>query len=153
MWRALVLLALCASQGGHTPAADPAPPPPVTAVKLVETFITNEALADEKYVGKEVEITGKLSRIYRPDKGTSRGYVLEFEIGDAGKGVRYDLNLLVHFDESDRAALAKLKLGQNVRVRGECSRRIIYQLEPRNPAKCYSEVEVRKALLVPDIAQ
>ena len=152
MGRAIFLVVVCLLTHPAS-AADPAPAPKVTAVKLVETFMTNEALADESYSGKEVEITGKVARIYRPDHGDNPPedkYVLEFEVGDAGKGVRYDLYLLVFFDEKCRAELAKLKPGQTIRVRGECSQRGIWQLEPRNPAKHHSEVVVRKTQLVLD---
>ena len=137
-------------------AGDPVAVPKVTASKLVEAFMTNEAFADESYSTREIEITGKVARIYKPDHGTANVgtggdmYVLEFDVGDVGKGSKYDLSLLIFFKEKDRAELAKLRPGQSIGVRWKCSRRVIYQLSPPNPMKHYSEVELRNTRLILD---
>jgi hypothetical protein len=160
MWRASVVIGVVVVLTAPIPAADPAAVPKVTAVKLVETYRTNEAFADENYAGKQIEVTGKVARIsrsphYSKAKGTGEGmYLLEFEVEGAGKDAKLQVELLMFFDEKDRAALAKLKPGQTIQVRGECrDSRVRWAASPPDRLTEYSEVHVRKCALVENKTQ
>jgi tRNA_anti-like len=149
MRRAILVTGLAVLVAGGARAKDPAAK--ATPAELVEAFLTNEAYADETYVDKEVELTGKVVRVSR-SKGTGRDggrmYVLELDAGKAGRTEREDLDLLFYFDESDRAQLARLKAGQTVVVRGTCGRRLTWPAEARNKDKDYSQVRVLDCRLV-----
>ncbi len=74
--------------------------------------------ADEYYVGKEVELTGKVVRIsrskYAAAENAGQDYVLELDQEKAGRGHRADVDLLLFFSKADRPKLAMLKPGETV---------------------------------------
>jgi hypothetical protein len=133
-------------------AVAPLPESKLTAARLVEVFLINEAYADEHYVNKEVELTGKVARVshskYSSPNRKAVEYVLELDLEGAGKGRTDDVELLIFFDEKDRAQLAKLKPGQTVVVRGQCGRRIVWSAEARKRDRDYSQVHLRDCTLV-----
>lgn len=73
-----------------------------------KTFLENEALADETFTGRMVEVTGKLMRVQREGGG--------YAVLLSPKTVP----LLFGFDRSARSRLAKLKAGESVTIRGVC---------------------------------
>ena len=79
-----------------------------TAVKIRETFLENEALADVTYTSRMVTVTGTVQRIQR-DEG---GYVVEV----SSKPVP----LLFSFEYTTRHRLARLKKGEEVTIQGIC---------------------------------
>jgi hypothetical protein len=104
------------------PAKEKAKPAAVPAGEVARTYLTNAALADERFTGKPVVVSGKLIRI-------QRGGIL---VVDEKKKVVYDLVmsagvlvddtnplLLFAFTEDDRAELAKLEPGQILSVEGK----------------------------------
>jgi hypothetical protein len=113
----------------HPPAQPPEvqqpDPDAVSAAVLGYAYQTNEALADQKYTGRRVRITGRLLRIERArlQDGTPI-YQLEM-----GSGERFDPNtgrmvvladplLRFTFPLSARDRLAPLNKGQKVTVEG-----------------------------------
>jgi hypothetical protein len=96
----------------------------VTAETIGNAYQTNAALADERFTGQRVTVTGKMLRI--------RGARLGQFIGSTGPGARiYYLEMTVpsgphpplllrfQFTKDSRNQLAKLKVGQQVSVEGE----------------------------------
>ena len=153
MWRASVLACAGLLLAGRPGAAAPVPEAKLTAARLAEAFLTNEAYADEHYVGKQVEMAGKVVRVSRskygpPAEAGREEYALGLDLEGAGKGAKTDLELLLFFDAKARAQLAQLKVGQRVVVRGHCDRRIIWSAEARNRERDYSEVHLRDCSLV-----
>jgi len=149
---AIVLAGVGLLLAGHSGAAPAPSEAKLTAARLVETFLTNEAYADEHYVGKEIEFTGKVARVSRSKSPASNGmgveYVLELDLEGAGKGRTVDLDLLIVFGEEDRAQLARLKPGQVVVVRGKCGRRIVWSAEVQKRERDYSQVHLSDCTLV-----
>ena len=153
MSRILVLASAFVLLFGRAPAADPAPVQKVSAVKLVEAFMTNEAYADENFVDKQVELTGKVARISRSKYGgTSRGesapYILELDLGGAESGKKIDLDLLISFEPKQRAQLAKLKPGDAIIIRGECGKRFVWSAKEGSRDKDYSQVWLKNCTFV-----
>ena len=105
--------------------------PTVSVDELVRVYRTNAALADERFRAKFVIVTGKLAEIKRgglmpSPKGDKQTYHLWMKASDgAAVGFR--------FTEDDRAALAKLVVGEEVRVKGkadgELSKNILHLFE------------------------
>jgi hypothetical protein len=152
MRRLLVLVGGFVLAGGIGPAADPADPPKVTAAQLVEAFLTNEAAADEQYVGKPVDVTGKVVRVSRSNwadgPAGEPGYALVLDQEKAGRGGPVELDVLFLFAAADRPALAKLKPGDVVTVRGECGSRAVWAAEVGKGGKDYSLVRVKGCRLI-----
>jgi RNA polymerase sigma factor (sigma-70 family) len=108
------------------PAAQPKPAPEarpgpaaVPASEIAHTYRTNEALADERFTGVPVVVTGKMIRVERSGilltpKGEKRVYILLMSAGDPSHSL-----LSFRFTEDDRAELAKLKEGRVVWVQGK----------------------------------
>jgi hypothetical protein len=151
MWRAITAAGLSLLVAGGGARAGDAEVK-LTPAELVEAFLTNEAYADENYVGKELEITGKVVRVSRaktpPDPEGGQLYLLELDQEKAGRREKVDLDLMLVFGERDRAQLAKLKPGQTVVARGRCSSRAIWSAEARNKDKDYSQIYLRDCRLV-----
>jgi hypothetical protein len=91
--------------------------PTVSVDELVRIHRTNEALADERFRLKPVIVTGKLDSV-------KRGGLLAGKTGDKAKQVYHlwmkaadGTSVGFRFTEDDRAALAKLVVGAEVRVR------------------------------------
>lgn len=96
----------------------------LTAGKIAQYFATNEAFADENYVGRKLEVAGKVARISsntRSNKPSDR-YVLELDQDTLGSTNKVDVQLEFMFTEDDRSILAKLKPGQEIVISGECGR-------------------------------
>jgi len=154
MGHALILACSVLILAGHTGVAIRASKVPLTAARLVKAFLTNEAYADEHYVGKEVEVVGKVTRVsqskYPPAEPGRVEYVVELDLEDANKGVMVDLDLLLFFDAKDRAQLAQLKVGQSVVIRGQCGRRYVWAGDEKKRERDYSQVHFRGCRLVGD---
>jgi len=132
----------------------------ISASVLIDTFLTNEAYADDQYTGKTLVVHGKVLRVSRsmypknppseigkknpPSEMGNYDYVLELETTKKDR-----LNLLFIFTSQDRKQLAALKLGQVVTVTGECGRRIVWAASERNQSdKAYSEVHIKSCKLL-----
>jgi RNA polymerase sigma factor (sigma-70 family) len=110
-----------AAQLKPAPEARPGPMT-VPAGVIAHTYRTNEALADERFTGVPVAVTGKMIRVERSGilltakgKGQEkRVYVLLMSSGDPT-----DSLLSFRFTEDDRSQLAKLKEGRVVWVEGK----------------------------------
>ncbi len=79
-----------------------------TAVKIQETYLENEALADVNYTGRMVTVTGTVQRIQRGEGG----YVVAFS--------PKPVHLLFSFDYATRNRLAKLNKGNEVTIEALC---------------------------------
>ena len=89
--------------------------PPVPIDKVVEAFQTNEIRADALYVGKEVEVTGRIARVIVSRHGSGGGdgrkqeYVVELQVRplDVSR-----VTVQCTFAGAAREQLAGLKAGQ-----------------------------------------
>jgi tRNA_anti-like len=89
----------------------------VTPQELEHVFATNAALADQKYVGHEIEVTGKVTQVTSETAGRGKGRTT-YELRLPRTGY---VSLSALFDASQRDELAKLKAGDSVTIRGRCS--------------------------------
>jgi hypothetical protein len=146
----LTLLLILAA--GLPVLAAPAPSEKLSPARLADLFLTNEAAADESYVGKQVEVTGQVVRVSRsphaPHPDTGPNYVLELDQGRAGRGEPGDVRVLFNFKNESRGELAKLKPGQTVGVRGRCDQRRVWAVQPGRADREYSEVHLPDCALV-----
>ena len=145
----LVLVAsggVCADRS-VTPAADQIP---VSVDELVEVFQTNELRAEKLYVGKEFELAGHVARVVSARRGhgeqeDENRYVVEFQIKPL------DLSRIAvqfYFDKAERDSLADLKPGQEVSIRGKCTRLSIYTGDYLTGGKDYVELPFRRCKVV-----
>jgi hypothetical protein len=84
--------------------------PNITALQLNQEYQSSQLIADRNYKGKQVIITGVVSRIAEDYGGSStgRGYCIEFR----GTSIR------VFFDDSDIEALYGITVGQTITILG-----------------------------------
>jgi hypothetical protein len=99
-----------------------AKPPQISAEKLAEAFLANQADADERFANKWVEVTGTLVRVFRAPAGfaSKKGvpdYVVELSLGDKKSG-KMPLQFL--FAAWDKKQLAGLKPLQAVTLQAYC---------------------------------
>lgn len=100
---------------GEAPAAPAALPKvdtiKVTAKQLMDDYDNNELKADEKYKGKLLTVTGKVSEVRKSWGNT---------IVDIGTGAvfEWDINCYMSKDQTDRAA--QLDKGDTVTITGTC---------------------------------
>lgn len=138
----LLLVALCATGSGlliaraiagdkkseQSPTATPRRAIVRTTVEVLwNTYNSNEALADQKFTGREVEVSGILRQIRRVEGvGKENPRLLDNE----GAKIVYILRMVTRtgtqlwfqFDAKDQERLATLKpLEQEVTIRGQCS--------------------------------
>lgn len=101
---ALIALALLAAEPTKTTPAD-----------MLLTCSFNDARVDATLLHHVVEVRGKVANIGRDGLG---GYVLRFD--DELHTSRFQARISVHchFDAAGREALAKVRIGQQVAVRG-----------------------------------
>ena len=101
-----------------TVAKDQAKPTAVPAGDVARTYLTNEALADGRFTGKPVVVSGKMVRVERggilwEDNKEKTVYTLWMSSDS-----KNDPLLSFRFTEGDRAELAKLEPGQIIWVQG-----------------------------------
>jgi RNA polymerase sigma factor (sigma-70 family) len=118
------------------------------ADEIATAYQTNAALADEKFTGKRVRVTGKMLRIRGSRLGSStvapqnvkrtpgaRIYYLEMLAAGAGTFLRFQ------FAKESQNQLAKLKVGQQVSVEGEL-------LEPSESSGRIQLIEFRNCKVI-----
>jgi len=131
-----------AQQPGADPKAKAAPPraepkaPPVvlavTAGALAETFATNELRAEDLFVDKPVQVTGRFVRV-----AANRTPVLEagkdaYQVELEGRaGLPAEVDVTFYFPRSARESLAPLLAGQEVVIQGRCDRPAVYPRDGR----------------------
>jgi hypothetical protein len=110
-------------------AASPAQVPPeagkaaATPGEIGSVYLTNAALADEKFAGKQVAVSGKMERIgaagarFSGKKGDQPKYLYDLEMTWGGAGNPSLLQF--HFTDDDRKQLAELKAGQVLTIEGK----------------------------------
>ena len=81
----------------------------VSAKELTKTYDENELAADEKYKGKMIAVSGKISNIAE----TLGNLTVSLEGHDIVKSV------MCSFDESEKSNITKLKKGQQVTLVGK----------------------------------
>lgn len=101
---ALIALALLAAEPTKTTPSD-----------MLLTCYFNDARVDATLLHHVVEVRGKVANIGRDGLG---GYVLRFD--DALHTHRFQARISVHcqFDAASREALSKVRMGQEIAVRG-----------------------------------
>src|SRR5262245_53853075 len=125
MWQ-IVLMTSLGAGAGPVPPVDPNKPPLVSPRRLIEMFQTNEAFAEERYVGRTIQVRGKVVRITRSKNADPAWYFLFLDTEGAGDGPGGRLDLLLAFPEKDRKALAALNPGDVVTVHGRCASRVVW---------------------------
>ena len=152
MLKAVFVIGLAMFVVGQAGSGAPALQPKLTPAKVLDTFMTNEAYADEHYVGKELELTGIVVRSsrnrYASPEHPENYYVLELDQDTAGRGEKLDLDLLFYFGMDDRKQLSDLKPGQTVVIRGKCSQRNIWSRADAKRDKDYGVVKLEDCAIV-----
>ena len=124
---------------------------PVPIDKVVEAFQTNEIRADDLYVGKEVEVAGRVARVITSRYAGSGGdrqkqeYVVELQVRplDVSR-----VTVQCVFAGAAREQLAALKAGQEVVIRGTGGRLVVYTGDYKRGEKDYTEIPFRNCTLV-----
>src|SRR5207245_6157027 len=94
-----------------------------TANEIGNVYLTNAALADEKFAGKRVAITGKMQRIRATGASTEKGQVLyDLEMFSGAGDAHHLVFLKFRFTDDDRKQLAKLTVGQVLTIEGKPGR-------------------------------
>jgi hypothetical protein len=149
MTRNLLFAVTCFAVFGLVRADDASAPPRVSVSKLVATFQWNEALADEQYRGKVVEVTGQLRRVSRSKYGSSRraepDYAVEL-LSDDGRALA--LPVLFFFTGEHRKRLSECRPQQPLTIRGKCWGRMVSSAPPGSDKEDYSEVQFRDCELL-----
>lgn len=97
------------SESKNAPDSTSEKPVSVSAKELTKTYDENELAADEKYKGKMLAVSGKISNIAE----TLGNLTISLEGHDVVKSV------MCSFDESEKSNIAKLKKGQQVTLVGK----------------------------------
>lgn len=84
----------------------------ISATELLTAFETDEAAATGQYLGKILEVSGKVMNIETEDHG---GVTLVFEAGGLMGGV------ICRMDKRYAEKTAKIQAGVNATIRGECT--------------------------------
>jgi hypothetical protein len=151
--RSLVVLLAAVAPGADAPKPPAAAPAlKVTAVKLGNAYRTNEALAEETYSGKDVEVTGTVLRITKSKQpslhragGTDYAVVL---VSDPA--ARAKLPVVCFFPGTERKQLVDLRPGQQATIRGRCLDRMVWSVKPgHGHDDDISEVWVAECKLLP----
>lgn len=95
------------------------------AEQIQRAYWSNEALADENFTGKRIQVTGKFSRIKREgSQKPSSHYLLIMSpglMGGWGSGQKaVDFPAVFRFGMEARKQLAGMKPGQEVTIEGRC---------------------------------
>jgi hypothetical protein len=152
MW-ATVSMVLVGATGGASGRLDgqDVARSPVPIDKVVEAFQTNEIRADAVYVGKEVEVAGRVARVIVSRHGSGGGdgrkqeYVVELQVRplDVSR-----VTVQCSFAGAAREQLAGLKAGQEVVIRGTGGRLVVYTGDYKRGEKDYTEIPFRDCTLV-----
>jgi hypothetical protein len=153
MCKVVVLVCVCFLLGDASLGKEPAAVPKLGVVRLAEIFLTNEADADENYVGKEMQVSGRVVRVSRSESGRvsvkdEDRYVLELDLENANRGGAVEIDIRFFFDGKHRAQLARLKPGQSVIVRGTCGSPKVWSADAKKREADYMRVELRNCTLV-----
>lgn len=81
---------------------------------LHKEYMDNPIAADAKYKGKKLQLTGSVDNIDREIAGNT---YITFHVGD-----KYSFqDVRITFKKSEQSEVAKLKKGQKVTIKGECT--------------------------------
>jgi len=89
---------------------------PVTVATLLEDYKGNEITGDEKYAGKQLELSGKVARVVK-GTGSTIGVFLK------GDGEDDFEEIFCEFDKTAQNALKSFTVGKSVKVQGTCEGR------------------------------
>jgi hypothetical protein len=103
---------IAAETAPRNEATPNAPPVAVKATDLTAAYDENELAADDKYKGKTLQVSGKVSNIAE----TLGKYTVQLE-GHKKNGIGL-LNVMCSFKESEKESIGKLKKGQTVTLTG-----------------------------------
>lgn len=146
---ALVLL-------GAASAEEQAKEPPIPVEDLFETFRSNEARAEKLYVGKEIDIVGRILRVMknrRVQEGKEEDYYIGYVTAPSGliqarapfnpAGRGRVVRVRCYFPRTEMDNLAGLTEAQEVVIRGVCQAVPPVPLEPDDRTEAtYSPSEV-----------
>lgn len=93
----------------------------VTATELYAAYDANAVAADAKYKGQVIQVTGVVDSIDEDIMGDAYVTLTADEYG-------WD-SVQCYFPDSERAALASLRSGQTVRVKGVCDGKAILNIQ------------------------
>ena len=103
---------IAAETAPRNEAAPNAPPVAVKATDLTIAYDENELAADDKYKGKTLQVSGKVSNIAE----TLGKYTVQLE-GHKKNGIGL-LSVMCKFEQSEKESITKLKKGQAVTLTG-----------------------------------
>ena len=90
------------------------PPIEVKASDMVSAYCENTTVANNKYKGKVVQVTGTVGNI------EEQWVELEGKKGSVGGGVDL-LRVRVYFNDQDKGKMTTLTKGQSITVKGKCT--------------------------------
>src|SRR5262249_23989029 len=91
-----------------------------TAKEIGTVYLTNAALADEKFADERVAVTGNMHRIEAVGARTLKNEVLyDLEMFSGAADNRHVAILKFRFTDNDRKQLAQLRVGQAVTIEGK----------------------------------
>ena len=90
-------------------------PTPTTPTEVLNIWRFNAALADDAIFHHVVELTGPVSEIYRDGMG---GYIVRFDAAVSDPDWTGRIEIHCHFAGAARSALASVKPGVEVTIRG-----------------------------------
>ena len=82
----------------------------LTATNMYQEFLNNESRANQKWLGKVIEVTGKISSV------TDAGNYISLNLGAAGDG-GVNCSIL----KKDLSANDKFNKGDSINVKGKCT--------------------------------
>jgi hypothetical protein len=106
----------------QTNTADHDTKAPIRATDIARTYLFNEALADVRFTGKPIVVSGRVIRIERDGvlvtvKNDKVVYTLWMSSNDRHE-LQSDSLISFRFTEDERGELAKLQPGQTVSIQG-----------------------------------
>lgn len=84
----------------------------ITSIQLFQNYTGNTERGDRLYIGKIIEVSGKVTEISSDEQGAP---VVLFGTGEAFGGV------LCTFEMGEKAKVASVKVGDEIKVKGICS--------------------------------
>jgi len=113
--RGTLTLTRCTLVTGKEPVPPVATKPLVlSATTLVKDYDSNELLGDEKYKGKQLQLSGEVLRVMRNDP--TKKILVYLKGGE-------DDEILCEFASDSKAALAKVEPGKTLKLQGTCEGR------------------------------
>lgn len=93
-----------------------------TTVEILSAYGSNEALADEKFTGRLIRVTGTMMVIKRSRKADEPVYLLSLAHGAPARGASEPpaVPLVFEFGAKDRKQLAAIKRHQEMTIEGYC---------------------------------